>query len=258
MLQSTGVSSNRSSLSSSNSYLSSILEKAEGALEYEEIRLAEYNKKAKTLEYKVKHLTKEFLVSEAKFIESKVFLLNSKLNLHNESREIKGLLTMVKYSEKESSSFYALIKKFHYKNLSDEMVEILLPIWKADKYQYASRINTIISFISASVESKMKSDLLNSAGNKLHMIINCIENQKINVIQIMDKIRKIKTKFNSFTKDDLDSQDSQDEKDNSYIKNDIWLRSDDLYGLDIEYGDTSTIIFQDPEPNCTNCLCVTF
>lgn len=260
MLNKPGSSSGSSSLSSSHSQITNVLEKAEKSLHYEEARLAEYNAVGKALENEVKYLTKEFLISETKFVESKALLLNSKPDLLKVTHEIQALLSMMKYpTDKEPTSVYALIKNFHYKNLSDETIEKLIPIWKAENRRLDGQPNAMISFISASIESKMKSDLLNSAGNKLHQIINRIEVQKISLTQTAEKVRKLKAQLHSFTQDDLNSfACSQEDWDNDYIKNDIWLHSEDLYGLDFERGDTSTIIYQRYESNCTSCTCFTF
>lgn len=260
MLQSTGDSSSNSSISRSYSQIASILEKAERSHDYEKTKLTEYKILIKLLEQEVIQLTKEFIVSDAKFIESKELLLNSKQNFCGLTPETQGLLLLMKYPiENEPTSINLIIKKFHYRSLSDDTIEKLLPIWKNKKYCFSNTQEEMIHFISASIESKMKSDLLSSAKNKLHLALNAMESQKIHLFCVEEKISNLKNKISTFANNDFElSGYFQNDWDNNFVRNNNLLKSDDLYGLDFERGDTSTIIYQNPEPNCPNCVCSPF
>jgi hypothetical protein len=239
-----------------------ILHSAEAALGSEQSRFEKCVQLARALEQQVEWLSKDFAKSESKFYSSKSFLEKLSHKIPSTSPMLENLCGMLKVPpEKSPHSLQTFLANFHYKHLSDERVEKMLPIWKNDKGIYKGHSAEMFEFISLSVESKMKSDLLNVAGDKLIRAVNRMEAQKIKVQEIKDKVGRIKEYLSSVTKDDLD-QSGIDIDDLQYYfqgkHQEFAIQSDELYGTLDDRGNVSTIIYSNREPNCPSCFCINF
>lgn len=249
----TSVKYSKTPYSLNNLDLMHQLQIEEQRLEFEQSKLMKYLNIENSLEIQVKCLTKDFLKSESYFSQSKANLSITKA-ITKPDYISTSLYEMLNFSPSESKSLKKALSSFTYASLTDEDIEKLLPIWKNRPTSNLSQ--EIFNFIGASLECKMKSDLLNSASDRLSRIINKIEGIKLNTKKIEGNIEEIHSKLEQVTRD----ENGLTGKNLKFFKHDqnFLIKSEDLYGLDYEKGNSSTIIYQTDENLCETCKCVPF
>jgi hypothetical protein len=152
---------------------------------------------------------------------------------------------------KDSQLVLTKLKTFTYQSLSDETIERLFPIWKSNQEDSGPK-KDVIRFIGASLETKMKSDLLNAASDRLIKTENRLEAVKLNIERIKEKFKETRNIMNWEYDEGFTRAQTSD------FDNKMMLKSEDLYGLEYEVGDSSTIIYTTDEKICNTCLCVPF
>ena len=245
-------------------------------LEYSKVN--KYQSIVNSLQIQIKYLTRDFLRSESSFIEMKSRLLrqlktscnpetifylcdflcsrhhtaDSIVACQNSNSSLQSFHTAQSNSNLQDSQLVLTkLKSFTYQSLSDETIEKLFPIWKSNQEDSGPK-KDVIRFIGASLETKMKSDLLNAASDRLIKTENRLEAVKLNIERIKQKFKETKKCANWEYDEGFTRTQTSD------FENKMMLKSEDLYGLEYEVCDSSTIIYTTDEKICNTCLCVPF
>jgi DNA helicase HerA-like ATPase len=228
--------------------LLSSLSQQEETLTHEYSKLEKSEKIVHSLESQVKYLTKDFIKSESLFFDLKSRLLKSLIDNPENRLLLYDLLSSQPSSKK---SLLRALASFSYQSLTDETVEKLLPVWKSSENDLGP-CKEIIRFIGVSVEAKMKSDLLNSASDRLIKTINRVETMKVNIGKLRGKIREIKKLL------DWDTEEVTRGEEIRTFDSGFLLKSEDLYGMEDGRADSSTVVYTRDEKMCETCLCMPF
>lgn len=226
----------------------------EQKLEFEYSKLVKYRSIENSLEMQVKDLSKDFLKSENLFLQCKRELYSFKIPDKHDFL-LNSLFEIVNYSPIQPGSFKKCLSSFTYASLTDEHIEKYFPLWKTSEI-ISTPHKEIYNFIGSAIQCKMKSDLLNSASDRLSRIINRIESVKLSI----DKTEKVlQTLQSKLTCTPASSNDTINANLYNIEHNSIFfLKSEDLYGLDCEIQDSSTIIYLNEEERCETCKCMPF
>lgn len=230
------------------------LEAEEQKLEFEHSKLLKYRNIENSLEIQVKYLTKDFLQSESLFQQCKKELYYFKLP-DKPDFLLTSLFEILAYSPSQNQSFKKSLLSFTYASLTDDHIEKYFPLWK-NKSTTSPNCQEIFNFIGATIECKMKSDLLNAASDRLSRTINRIEGVKLAINKTEKAIQEIQSKlaWTLSSQKDLRIENLYNTEHNSIF----FLKSEDLYGLDCQRENSSTIIYLSEEEKCETCKCMPF
>ena len=147
--------------------------------------------------------------------------------------------------------FISFIENFHYDKLTDTEIERLMPMWK-NRSKYNLYSEQVLNFISTSIESKMKLDLLNSEKENLQKNRKKLEDSLKYLEKLHEDLKLIQFLGLSTT----ETNECNDR--GSYVSRNkpiFFLNSEDLYGSTPNKLEESTVILQSSENLCTCLSC---
>ena len=239
-------------------YWKMLISEVENSLNIEELKFKHYYSAHQALQRKVEFLSTDLSKSEKKFLIAQSELCKIEIKEMPSDYLMDGVFTLLNSSAEHlcNTKLKNLIKNYSFEQLSDDLIEKLLPIWRLQHKKINNSADFLINFISTAIEAKMKSDLLSASTDKLVKSIKKIENKRI-------KINKLRTKWKLLVDEMISSKTEEMElttrNDSDFIiKTDILLESEDLYGTETEKGNTSTVIYGNKNEFCCLCSCLTF
>lgn len=189
-------------------------------------------------------------IKKFKFAKDSVL---SELKINPKSKQLLKACSLLTNEESSisKSAFKSFIENFHYEKLTDTEIERFLPIWK-NSSKDISYSETVLNFISTSIESKMKLDLLNSEKENLQKNQKKLEDSLKHLEKLHEDLKFIQLLGLSTT----ETNECNDRV--SYFSRNkpiFILNSEDLYGSMSNQLETSTILLESSQNLCTCLSC---
>lgn len=227
----------------------------EDIIRLESQKINKYRLIEKAQQQNLNFLMQNFSLSSQEFVHSKATLissLKSDPNPENFQNVYKFLINNKTQSSK--TSFLSILNQFHFSHLTDKQVESLLPLWK-NPSDYTPLDPILLKFISASIESKMKLDLLNSANENLEKNHKKLQISLKKLENLQNNLNLFQNLYSSTTETNEGNEGNEHDSIISPNKALYIFDSEDLYGSFTNIPDNSTILLQSSENLCSCFSC---